>query len=96
MLEEQLAVITGLWGSDGELLPRRRALPGRGLARAAQAGAGQGRRSSIGGSGKKRTPALAARYADEFNLPFVPFEEGLAQNDRVRRACEAIGRDPAT
>ncbi len=25
----------------------------------------------IGGVGKKRTPALAATYADEFNLPFV-------------------------
>ena len=50
----------------------------------------------IGGSGKKRTPALAARYADEFNLPFIAFEDGLVQNDRVRRACEAIDRDPGT
>ena len=25
----------------------------------------------IGGKGQRRTPALAAQYADEFNLPFV-------------------------
>jgi alkanesulfonate monooxygenase SsuD/methylene tetrahydromethanopterin reductase-like flavin-dependent oxidoreductase (luciferase family) len=24
----------------------------------------------VGGHGRKRTPALAARYADEFNVPF--------------------------
>ncbi len=26
----------------------------------------------------------------------MPFEPGLEQNDRVRRACEAIDRDPAS
>ncbi len=51
----------------------------------------------IGGLGKKRTPALAARYADEFNLPFV--DEATtrgAVRPGARRACEAIERDPAT
>lgn len=50
----------------------------------------------IGGRGKKRTPALAARFADEFNLPFVDATETREQYARVARACEAIDRDPAT
>src|SRR5690606_31145023 len=37
-----------------------------------------------------------ARYADEFNLPFVDEAETRAQFDRVAAACEAIDRDPAT
>jgi F420-dependent oxidoreductase-like protein len=59
----------------------------------------------LGGTGKKRTPALAARYADEFNLQTtrrrtpVP-EQWLRSQDireqirRVRQAADAIGRDP--
>ena len=49
----------------------------------------------IGGTGPRRTPLLAARYADEFNA-------GLGAGgperffERVRRVCEEIGRDPAT
>lgn len=50
----------------------------------------------VGGLGKKRTPALAAAHADEFNLPFVDLATTRAQFDRVSRACEAIERDPAT
>ena len=49
-----------------------------------------------GGRGKRRTPALAARFADEFNLPFVSVEETVAQFGRVRDACEAAGRDPGS
>ena len=48
----------------------------------------------IGGKGKRRTPALAARYAAEFNLPFVSPEVTSEQVDRVRKACADIGRDP--
>ncbi|GAB3559207.1 alkanesulfonate monooxygenase [Actinopolyspora lacussalsi] len=48
----------------------------------------------IGGAGKKRTPELAARFADEFNLPFVDQETAAAQFDRVGQACTAIGRNP--
>ncbi|MER7080021.1 alkanesulfonate monooxygenase [Saccharopolyspora kobensis] len=47
----------------------------------------------IGGLGKKRTPELAARFADEFNLPFVDVDTAAAQFGRVDAACEAIGRD---
>ncbi len=46
----------------------------------------------IGGGGRTRTPRLAARYASEFNTPFVPLEFFQAQCDRVRAACESIGR----
>jgi len=95
VLEEQLAVITGLWGSPGDFSydgEHYRVADSPGLPKPAQ----DRIPVLVGGSGKKRTPALAARYADEFNLPFVPFEQGLPQNDRVRRACEDIGRDPAS
>jgi F420-dependent oxidoreductase-like protein len=48
----------------------------------------------IGGTGPKRTPRAAARFADEFNSGSPV---GCAERfDVVRRACEAIGRDPAT
>lgn len=49
----------------------------------------------IGGMGPKRTPALAARFADEFNIPFQSLDAVSAQLDRVRAACIAVGRDPA-
>lgn len=50
----------------------------------------------IGGSGKKRTPSLVARFASDFNLPFVPFDDAPGVLDNVRQACERIDRDPAT
>jgi alkanesulfonate monooxygenase SsuD/methylene tetrahydromethanopterin reductase-like flavin-dependent oxidoreductase (luciferase family) len=50
----------------------------------------------IGGFGAKRTPALAARYASEFNVAFAPVEGFPEIAGRVRAACEAIGRDPAS
>ncbi|MET0238216.1 MAG: LLM class F420-dependent oxidoreductase [Kibdelosporangium sp.] len=49
----------------------------------------------IGGTGAKRTPALAARFADEYNVAFVDAETSAAQYERVDAACRAIGRDPA-
>jgi alkanesulfonate monooxygenase SsuD/methylene tetrahydromethanopterin reductase-like flavin-dependent oxidoreductase (luciferase family) len=50
----------------------------------------------MGGHGAKRTPRLAARYADEFNLPFAPVSMFRDASDRVRTACEKIDRDPGT
>ena len=46
----------------------------------------------IGGSGLRRTPNLAARFADEFNL-FDSLEATPPVFDRVRRACADVGRD---
>jgi F420-dependent oxidoreductase-like protein len=96
ILEEQLAVITGLWETasgdrfshagehysltDSPALPKPVQQPRPPVL--------------IGGTGKRRTPALAARYAAEFNLPFVSQEVTSAQFGRVRKACEDIGRDP--
>jgi alkanesulfonate monooxygenase len=48
----------------------------------------------MGGYGPRRTPALAARFATEFNMPFPTPDAFAAQRDRVRIACESIGRDP--
>ncbi len=50
----------------------------------------------VGGGGAKRTPRLAARFADEFNIGFVSIEQANTQFDRVKAACSAIGRDPSS
>ena len=50
----------------------------------------------IGGGGPKRTPRLAARFASEFNAPFLSVEQFTEQRERVIDACRAIDRDPAT
>jgi F420-dependent oxidoreductase-like protein len=48
----------------------------------------------VGGVGRKRTPSLAVRFADEFN---TGFRDGLAERlDNFRRVCAGSGRDPAT
>jgi F420-dependent oxidoreductase-like protein len=48
----------------------------------------------IGGGGSTRTPRLAARFADEFNLPFMGPDDVAAAYTRVDTACEQAGRDP--
>ena len=50
----------------------------------------------VGGGGAKRTPRLAATFADEFNLPFSSLADTEAQFARVRAACADKGRDPGT
>jgi F420-dependent oxidoreductase-like protein len=93
--EEQLAVVTGLWSTpvgerfsftgshytlaDSPALPKPAQRPVPVI---------------IGGGGKKRTPALAARYASEFNVGFVDVATQAGQFARVRAACEEVGRDP--
>ena len=94
--EEQLAVITGLWRTaDGDRFSHAgehyRLTDSPALPKPVQR---PGPPVLIGGVGKRRTPALAAKYADEFNLPFVSADETSAQFGRVRAACEAVGRDP--
>ncbi|GAW49341.1 monooxygenase [Nocardioides sp. PD653] len=98
--EEQLAVITGLWATEGGFTfegEHYTVTDSPGLPKPTQT---QGHRGGppvlIGGTGKKRTPELAARYADEFNLPFVDEATTETQIARVREACEAQDRDPAT
>lgn len=93
--EEQLAIITGLWATKvGERFshqgPSWPVTDSPALPKPTQAKPPV----LIGGLGKRRTPELAARFADEFNLPFVDEETTKAQFARVRAACEAIDRDP--
>ncbi|WP_110183241.1 LLM class F420-dependent oxidoreductase [Nocardioides solisilvae] len=96
--EEQLAIVTGLWRTpEGERFTHRgdhyELVDSPALPKPVQQ---PGPPVLVGGRGKRRTPALAARYADEFNLPFVDLAETRDQFGRVRAGCEAIGRDPAT
>ena len=99
VLEEQLEIVTGLWATpagaaysfrgrhhtlvDHPALPRPVQRPRPPVI--------------VGGKGKRRTPALAARFADEYNVPPFATEELTASCiARVRAACAAAGRDPAT
>ncbi|HEX4830478.1 MAG TPA: LLM class F420-dependent oxidoreductase [Trebonia sp.] len=97
-LAEQLAIITGLWATepgstfsydgqfyqvtDSPALPRPVQRPRPPVI--------------IGGSGRTRTPALAARYADEFNANFSTPADSAVKYARVRAACTAAGRDPSS
>jgi F420-dependent oxidoreductase-like protein len=95
LLEEQLAVIHGLWTADGPFshdgshyrLADSPALP-KPLQRPHPP-------IIIGGWGAVRTPRLVARWADEFNVPFGQPRDAGARFDLARQACESIGRDPA-
>ncbi|MEP6695455.1 MAG: LLM class F420-dependent oxidoreductase [Pseudonocardiales bacterium] len=94
-LEEQFEILTGLWGTpvgstysfngrhytlaDCPALPKPAQLPHPPLI--------------VGGKGPRRTPALAARFADEFNMPFSDVDTVREQFDRVRTACREHGRD---
>jgi alkanesulfonate monooxygenase SsuD/methylene tetrahydromethanopterin reductase-like flavin-dependent oxidoreductase (luciferase family) len=49
----------------------------------------------VGGTGSRRTPDLAGRYADEYNVFPAPPEEMAARIVRARRAAAQAGRDPA-
>jgi alkanesulfonate monooxygenase SsuD/methylene tetrahydromethanopterin reductase-like flavin-dependent oxidoreductase (luciferase family) len=48
----------------------------------------------VGGLGTRRTPALAARFAAEYNVPFADVARTRARIEGVRDACRAAGRDP--
>jgi F420-dependent oxidoreductase-like protein len=97
-LEEQLAIITGLWTTpvgqafsfDGA---HYRVTDSPGLPKPAQRPRPP---VLVGGSGPRRTPRLAAMFADEFNAPFHSVQESAAGFERVREACEAAGRDPSS
>jgi F420-dependent oxidoreductase-like protein len=91
--EEQLEIITGLWdtpagqtfGFEGKhyQLQDSPALPKPFSGRPP---------IIIGGGGPRRTPRLAARFADEFNTMFKSVTEAQETYDRVRAQCEAQGR----
>ena len=96
-LSEQLAIVTGLWNTPvGDTFD----FTGKHYEVANSPALPKPVQSPlpiiIGGGGPKKTPALAARYAAEFNMPFQSIERFTAQCERVRGACEAINRDPAS
>ncbi len=102
-LTEQLEILTGLWdtpqGSTFHYAGAHYTLTGApGLPKPVQRGRTGTPRVPIiiGGHGPRRTPALAARFADEFNVAFSDLATTTAQFDRVRAACEAAGRDPGS
>lgn len=93
-LHEQLDIITGLWTTpvgetfdyagkhqsvaDSPALPKPVQRPHPPII--------------IGGAGPKRTPALAAKFAAEFNAPFMPVDGMATTYDRVRAAVADAGR----
>ncbi len=94
---EQLEILSGLWATppgarfsyagthytltDCPALPRPVQQPGPPVI--------------IGGYGPRRTPALAARFAAEFNLTFASIDTAVEQFERVDAACRSAGREPA-
>lgn len=93
-LDEQLAVVTGLWETrtgerfsfdgvhyqvaDSPALPKPAQFPRPPII--------------IGGHGERRTPDLAARHADEFNVPFGSLLQTQRAYSRVIEACQRVDR----
>ncbi|GGM95283.1 LLM class F420-dependent oxidoreductase [Terrabacter tumescens] len=97
-LEEQLAVITGLWDTEpGKTFSHKGThypiTDSPALAKPVQPG---GVPVIIGGGGKRRTPALAVRYAAEFNAPFVSADDAGRLFERVRAVAREAGREPSS
>lgn len=96
VLEEQLSIITGLWATArGETY----SFEGRHYQLKESPALISPLQSPfpiiVGGTGPRKTPALAARFATEFNVPFSLPAEVAAYNAAVSEACRAAGRDPA-
>jgi alkanesulfonate monooxygenase SsuD/methylene tetrahydromethanopterin reductase-like flavin-dependent oxidoreductase (luciferase family) len=50
----------------------------------------------VGGRGPKRTPRIAAQYADGFNVPYLEPEDYRERLEALDAACDKLGRDPST
>jgi alkanesulfonate monooxygenase len=97
-LAEQLAILRAYWSTPaGDTFDfagahyRLRGCPA--LPKARQAG---GPWLSLGGTGTRRTPALVAEFANEFNVPFPDLDMAASRFAAVDGACHQIGRDPTT
>ncbi|NDL55956.1 LLM class F420-dependent oxidoreductase [Phytoactinopolyspora mesophila] len=95
LLEEQLEIVTGLWNTP---VGKTFDFTGEHYTIADSPALPKPVQDSvpviIGGHGPRRTPALAARFASEFNTAFPPKDQIGARFDAVRKACEDAGRDP--
>ncbi len=95
ILEEQLEIVTGLWGTPvGETysfsgthytLTDSPALPKPAQAKIPVI---------VGGGGPRRTPALAARFADEYNQAFPEIDAIGPRIDVINKALADAGRSP--
>jgi F420-dependent oxidoreductase-like protein len=95
-LEDQLAILHGIWRA-----PKGESFEYKGLTSSVSVQADSLRPVQtphppiiIGGRGGPRNARLAATYADEFNIAFVPVDFMKSTHDAVRKACEDQGRDP--
>ncbi|MDV3129541.1 LLM class F420-dependent oxidoreductase [Mycobacterium sp. 21AC1] len=93
-LTEQLRILTGLWttpvGQTFDFSGKHYTVVNSpGLPKPAQTPHPP---IIIGGQGAKRTPALAAEFASEFNVPFVPLDALTTQFERVAAALSDAGR----
>ncbi|SDS85446.1 LLM class F420-dependent oxidoreductase [Jiangella sp. DSM 45060] len=95
LLEEQFDVITGLWNTPSDSTfsyagQHYTVSESPGLPKPTQRHVPL----IVGGNGPRRTPALAAKYAAEYNSSF-PAKSDIAERFAVvRKACEDAGRDP--
>ena len=107
MLEDQLAILHGLWGEpdgwsfegisgvkveDALFRPRPVDVPGR----PSTSVGGKRPRIIVGSSGTPRSYRLAARYADEYNLSSASPDRAAEVRGKLDEACREIGRDPET
>ncbi|WP_338783678.1 LLM class F420-dependent oxidoreductase [Streptomyces sp. DG1A-41] len=92
-LEEQLEIVTGLWSTElGKTFDFHGTYYDLTDSPALPKPAQQKIPVLVGGHGATRTPRLAAKYADEFNIPFASIEDSERQFGRVRAAAEEAGR----
>ena len=107
MLEDQLAILHGLWGEpdgwsfegisgvkveDALFRPRPVDVPGR----PSTSVGGKRPRIIVGSSGTPRSYRLAARYADEYNLSSASPDRAAEVRGKLDEACREIGRAPET
>ena len=97
LLEEQLAIVTGLWGTPlGETFSfdgaNYRLADSPALPKPVQPQIPL----VIGGGGPKRTPRLAATYASDFNAGFLSVADTRQKYQVVDEACHKLDRDPKT
>ena len=49
----------------------------------------------VGGRGEKRTPRIAAQYADGFSVPYLDPDQLQDRYQTLKACCERMNRDPA-
>lgn len=97
LFEEQLEVITGLWATpEGQTFDYEGTVYRLAQSPALPKPVQPQVPVIIGGGGLTRTPALAARFATEFNIGFQPEDKVADAFERVRKACVDAGRDPGS